>query len=501
MKRLIYSLATLLIVATGCKKDFFDINTNPNEPTDASITPNLILPRALHATGSRMATSYDFAAHWMGYWARSGSYGPSTEQESYNITTSYQQDEWSGWYDILTDYNTMEQKATVSGQKFYAGIAKTMKTIGFMYLVDQYNNVPYTDAFKLADGKVQPAYDKGEAIYADLFKQLDQAIVLINEGNDGEADPILKTADIMFGGDATMWKKLINTQRLKLVVRMSNVSGFNHSAELAKVTADGFLQSGETAAVNPGYVQDNGKQNPFWNAYEKNYLGDGVDDYNRANNYVLNLLRTNGDIRYQSYFDKAATPLGGNEYFGYDFGFVDPNPNNPKAANSSGVGGPGLARSANQDQWVFTSVESLFLQAEAIQRGWLAGNAKTAFENAVRESFVWLNVGGSAAAAEAAADDYLTSGSSSVNYDGAADKVKFIVTQKYLSLVGINNFEAWADYRRVGVPNVPKSLAPSVGPNIPLRLRYPQSEYNLNAANVGKENNPNVFTTGVFWDK
>lgn len=502
MKKILYSLTALLLITSSCKKGFLDINENPNAPTESSITPDLLLPRALHATGARMATSYDFAAHWMGYWARSGTYGPSTEEESYNITTGFQADEWSGWYDILTDYNTMEQKAKASGQGFYEGIAKTMKTIGFMYLVDQYNNVPYSQAFNLAEN-IQPAYDKGQDIYNDLFKQLDQALVLIDKAELG-ANVNLAQADIMFNGDKTMWKKLINTQRLKLLIRQSQISGFNPATEIAKVTAEGFLMSGETASVNPGYFQDNGKQNPFWNSYEQNYLGETVDDYNRANNYVLGILRNTNDIRYQYYFDPVSStctscnpPVNAGTYFGYDYGFVNPDPNQPKAANSSGVGGKGLAKSPNQDQWVFTSVESMFLQAEAKQRGWLVGDAKAAYEAAVRESFIWLGVTN----AVATANTYLASGNAIVNWDAAANKINLIVMQKYLALVGINNFEAWVDYRRVGVPAVPKSLAPSVGPNIPLRLRYPQSEYNYNAAVVGAEGNPNPFTSPVFWDK
>ena len=510
MKKLFYPFFALVVLSTGCKKEFFDINDNPNQPTEASITPDLILPRALHATASRMATSYNFAAHWMGYWSRSGTYGPNAEQETYRITNGYQADEWSGvsgvngWYDILADFNTIEKKAKASGEKFYEGIAKTMKTIGFMYLVDQYNNVPYTDAFKLEEGVIQPKYDKGEDIYADLFRQLDQALVLINEGEDGHSDLVLAEADIMFHGEASSWRKLINTQRLKLVVRLSNVTGFNHAAELAKVTADGFIGTGETAAVNPGYVQGDNKQNPFWDAFEENYLGEVTNNYDRANNYVLNLLRNNDDIRYQYYFDPVATActsctpsVPANSYFGYDFGYVSTSSTFPQAQNSSGVAGPGLSRSPEQDQWLFTSVESKFLQAEAIQRGWLAGNAEAAYEAAVRESFIWLGVPNAVATANA----YLSSGRSIVDWDAAANKINLIVMQKYLALVGINNFEAWVDYRRVGVPNVPLSVANNVGPGIPLRLRYPQSEYNLNAANAAKEGNPDVFTTGVFWDK
>lgn len=499
MKKVIYSALTLLIIiSAGCKDEFFDINQNPNSPTEGSITPQLILPRVLHATGARMATSYDYAAHWTGYWARSGTYGPSVTQESYNITTSYESDEWTTWYDILADVDLMEKKAKSSGQNLYEGAAKVIKSIGFMYLVDQYNNVPYSKAFDLA-GNILPAYDKGPDIYADLLLQLDAAAKLFAAGNVGD-NPGIAQADVMFHGDATQWRKLINSQRLKLLIRQSQVLSGAPTAELAKITADGsgFLMSGETASVQLGYQVDNNKQNPFWNSYKLTYTGAVADQYNRANNYVLKKFTDNNDIRYQYFFSPAASPVGGNTYYGYNFGEVIPN-SDPKAANSSDVAGPGLAKSATQPQWIFTSVESLFLQAEAKQRGWLSGSAEAAYRSAVIESFVWLGVPN----ASATATTYLNQGTPIVDYASASNKINLIVMQKYLALVGVNNFEAYTDYRRLGVPtDLPLSLAPSRGSNvIPKRLLYPQSEYNYNAANVGAEGTIDAQTFFVFWDK
>ncbi len=500
MKKYIYLIVLLFTVLTGCKKSYLDINTNPNSPTEVSITPDLILPLALHNTGTYVGAGYASVARWMGYWTRGGDYGPSTEEESYNITTGFGAASWANWYNNLYDYHVIEIKAKASGQKFYEGIAKTMKTIGFMYLVDSYNNVPYSKAFDLV-GNITPAYDKGPDIYKDLFLQLDQALVLINEAVPGK-DIRIADADIMFKGNATKWKKFINTQRLKLVIRLSQTTLVTPATELAKVTSDGYLGAGETAAVNPGYVkaQNSDKlsqQNPFWDTYEQDLSGVFLDRYNRANNYVLGLLRNNQDVRFQYYFDRAQTPLGGNIYFGYDYGFVDPNPDNPKSPNSSGVGGPGLARSFSQDQWLLTSVESLFMQAEATQRGWIAGSAQTAYEKAVRESFIWLGVTDATTTANA----YLANGLPIVDWASNTEKIKLIITQKYLGLVGINNFDAWADYRRTGFPAVPKSLAPSVAANIPLRYRYPQNEYNYNPANVAAENDPNPITSPIFWDR
>ncbi|RDC64488.1 SusD/RagB family nutrient-binding outer membrane lipoprotein [Adhaeribacter pallidiroseus] len=513
MKKYIYSVFTLvvLLATPGCKDEFFDINENPNNPTEGSISPQLLLPTTLHVTAGRMATEYDWAAHWMGYWARSGSYGPSLPLENYNITAEYQRTQWTnastsdqinltGWYNNLFDINQMETKAAASGQTFYQAIGKTMKSIGFMYLVDEYNNVPYSEAFNINE-HILPKYDNGADIYASLLAELDAAATLL-ASVDVAANPGIETADIMFQGDPVKWRKLVNTQRLKLLIHQSQVvSEATVAAEIAKITADGsgFLMSGETAAVNPGYAPSTGRQNPFWNAYKLTPQGGVADNFNRANNYILDKLASNGDVRYEYYFSEAPTPIQGNLYYGYNFGEILPSSDPYKAVNSSDVAGPGLAKSPTQSQWLFTSVESLFLQAEAIQRGWLPGDPKAAFESAVRESFTWLGVTDAAASADA----YLAQENDLVDYDAATDKVRFIATQKYLSLVGINNFEAWVDYRRLGIPSdLPLSLNPGrAGRGIPKRLVYPQDEYSYNAANVGTQGTIDPQTSTVFWDK
>jgi hypothetical protein len=497
-KYILLIILSFALFFVGCKKSYLDINQNPNSPTEGSITPDLILPLALHSTAQTAGAGYSSLARWMGYWSRGGDYGPSNEEETYNITTTFGAGGWTSWYNNLYDYDVMEKKAKASGQKFYEGIAKTMKTFGFMYLVDTYNNVPYSKAFDLA-GNITPAYDKGADIYKDLFKQLDNALALINAA-DGK-DVRIEVADIMFKGNAAKWRKLINTQRLRLVLRLSQTTLINHSAELAKVTSDGFLMSGETAAVNPGYGKTansagTSQQNPFWDAYEQDLGGVFNDKFNRANNYVLNTFKNTADIRYTYYFDSAAAPIGGVKYYGWNFGEIVPN-TGPGSNAGSGVGGPGLARSPSQDQWLLTSVESLFMQAEAKQRGYLAGDPKAAFENAVRESFIWLGVTN----AVATANTYLNSGNAIVDWATSTNKLELIITQKYLGLVGIANFEAWADYRRTGFPStLPLSRAPNRAAKIPLRYRYPQSEYNYNPANVAAENNPDPLTSGIFWD-
>jgi len=67
---------------------------------------------------------------------------------------------------------------------------------------------------------------------------------------------------------------------------------------------------------------------------------------------------------------------------------------------------------------------------------------------------------------------------------------------------GTNAIEPWTDYRRLELPaDMPISIASTVTTKkIPVRMLYPQREYNTNAANVIAEGTINQFTSRIFWD-
>jgi hypothetical protein len=140
----------------------------------------------------------------------------------------------------------------------------------------------------------------------------------------------------------------------------------------------------------------------------------------------------------------------------------------------------------------------MFLQAEAIARGWLTGDAEEAYRNAVIESFNYLKV----PSATATAETYLEAGSDKIAWPASGsltDKIKVIAWQKYFALNGIQANETWTDVRRLGVVQPPLSVIAS-GNVIPRRLLYPTSEYNYNADNVNAEGDISQFTSKVFWD-
>jgi len=137
------------------------------------------------------------------------------------------------------------------------------------------------------------------------------------------------------------------------------------------------------------------------------------------------------------------------------------------------------------------------LQAEAAERGFIAGNAAALFKEAVTESFRILGVPDY----ENAAQLFYSQPSDKVNIDVSANKIRTIILQKWAALNAYDPFESYSDWRRLGIPaDLPVSEYPgTTAPHIPYRLLYPTSEYHYNAANVNDQGTVNQFTSKIFW--
>lgn len=484
-------IPVLVIAVSSCKKGFLDVNDDPNRVTDKNITPELIFPQAANATGGRTASgNWVFLDNWLGYWATSGTFAIDQRETTYNLDFSFGNPLWQNHYNVLFDLHLAKYKAEAKGDSVLAGASMILAVKLWQELVDVFGNIPYSQAFRNSE-YTQPAYDKGVDVYNSLLKKLDTAVSYMNK----TAKSSFPAVDVVNHGDQIMWIKFANTLRLRLLIRQSQVAGFNPTAELAKITASGgVLQSGETVSVNPGYVNETNKQSPFYANFGTTPTGTEANTLTRANNYFVALLNSTSDPRLTRYF-KA--PSAGGAITGTDYGL---GAGNPDGAHSSGIG-PGLAGSASQDQWIFTSVESLFLEAEAIARGWLPGNAQTKYEDAVRESFIFLGVPNPVSAA----NTYMTN-NAIANWANAGtttlSKAKFVAYQKYIALAGIDPVEAWSDLRRLNM--IPNNGYISVNPgkvsnSLPVRLLYPQSEYTTNSENVNAEGTINAFSSKIFW--
>lgn len=525
---IIFSLLLITLIHTGCSK-WLDVNYNPGELTDSSATPDLVLPALLEEWTA--ANDIDFKVNfsgllnqWMGYWCEPLA-TPGSTALTYNIVTT----SWS--CDPKIGPLLLEGKAHRTNQTFYEGIAKVIQALTWSRNVDVLNNIPYRESFK--QHITQPKYDKGSFIYEELMKQLDTSIHLIKNASL-EKNLRISTADIMFHGSKDKWIRFINTLKLRLLVHQANRPERAEyiQKEIVKIVAEGsgFLKSGEDAAVNPSYNQQ--QQNVLYQMYCRHNMYAVLWPAASANIIGLNFLKENNDPRLKFFYAPVQSPVpaggaepfpqpGPLEYRGSKFGLAvnEAEYQYQGAMYVSQVGsitahGPvtpssaGILKGYDMNAWIITSIESLFLQAEAIQREWITGDAETAYKNAVKESFRWLNAGRNSAVpdlSDALFDEWykeqVDKRNPNVSWAHAQSKYKLLMFQKYLAFNGIEPFETWVDYRRNGAyPEIPPSADPTrISNTIPIRMPYQGLEYINNAENVKQEGVINIFTSKIWW--
>jgi hypothetical protein len=530
-------------ILSGCSKQL-DINQNPNAAVESNMEPYLILPGTLSSTASNINTGYASLYRYLGFIATAAGVAPSAEEESYNISTAFLTGAFSTPMDLNYDLQFMQNKATEKNQTFFIGAARIMKALNFARIVDAYNSVPYSQALQGLTF-ITPKYDDPKEIYEDLIRQIDTGITII-KAYDLSANPNLKTSDIMFGdqiGTTNMahkqaWTKFANTLKLRLLMHQANRTDRQDyiKTEIAKIVAEGsgFLESTKSASVNPGYSQ--AQPNPYYASYGFTVAGQDATT-SRANNNLLNMLKGDADPRVGFIYKPILTAVPANaaeptptlepkNYRGNDYGLATDNSVHKYqtsnyvsrvggttatglTAGASAASSTGIVKGWDMRAWIITSIESLFLQAEAIQRGYLSTlPAETAYKNAVQESFLWLNVGGTSAAATASFNTWYTGAAgksyqANVVYTAAPDKLKLIAYQKYLTMAPLDAMETWTDYRRNGAYPVIQLSQNSARSSqiLPVRLLYPTAELTNNAGNVpavGRQNG-SQFTDKIWW--
>jgi hypothetical protein len=510
-----------------------DINDNPNSATAAVVTPDLTLPVAIARTVYNQVYYYGYlnSAYLVGYQVPGDGVSGFGDVYTYNFTASASDENgWAQVFAYLRDFNTIIKTSEADPRyALYGGIAHILKAYSYQLLVDAYGDVPYTEGLQGAEGNVSPAFDKDAEVYKALVAELDEAIAILKASKDNVGGGVLglnANSDPVFSGDYAKWIQFANNIKLRLLVRArgTSIDAFVQSA-FGDFSAEGFLK--EDVLVNPGY-NASAQQNPYWTVYHSSIAGNITQParFFIPSVYTLSFYDgkklsddKRGALVYQGWPSVPASQLGDEA-------------NRPKTPSyiwfigtGTGTGASdaaGILKSRSAPAPLFFAFETHFLLAEAALYGFSPdGNSdvKTHFENGVKASFDFLERYGagnslpSGANPTADAATYITanSGNYFADFDAAVtteQKLEAIITQKYIASNILNSNEAWNEFRRTGYPAISGSGAEgtfvsiqsqsSRADKLPVRLIYPQSEYNLNA------NTPkilNAYSNPVFWDQ
>ena len=210
-----------MVLASSCADKLDELLENPNAVNATTASPDFLLNRI----------QLDYQSLWYGVSDRGArltrqiNQGSALYESAY--TASSTNGTWSNAYsNILADIDFLMPLAQKSNLQRHMGIAKTIKAMALMDLVDTYGNVPFSEALNAAN--FNPKTDEGSTIYAAAFKLLDEASAHFTVATSGGTPN-----DYYYGRNYTRWNRLVNTLKLryflntKLVNAAASTAGIN----------------------------------------------------------------------------------------------------------------------------------------------------------------------------------------------------------------------------------------------------------------------------------
>jgi len=501
----LFCVLTIFAGVTSCD-EYLDVNKDPNNPLVSELTPEDMLA----ASQNSLATTLNGRMNQLGNimvnsWSANGSdfADPFGNEFRYNITNTFYSDIWSNLYVRTANLTHIENYNDGANWDNHKAVAKILKAFSFQYIVDLYGDSPYSDIHQGTD-LLFPSYDDDQVTYRSLVTLLDEAIALIDNVDALTVTPF-GGADVMLQGDMVQWKRFANTIKLRLLVRQTTLA--NSADPLAAETqtyitnefndmqTEGAQFLTTNVSINPGYLNSDGKQNPFFSSYGSNPLGVTTTGY-----------RTVGPSEQSAEFLDGTAPGTTSDPRAFRLWKTrgeDPGVDSPGALTGIVQGasgrpstlGLGVLSSSEQSSNIMLAAESYLLQAEAIQGGYMAGSMQTMFDNAIDASFNHLGAG------DATAYKAAISTLPGLGLGNGTDS-ESIARQKWIALTSTNGIELFIEYNRTGMPAGLLTPSTSTTPtgDRPVRLMYPSSEYSGNSNNVISQTTADAFTSKVFWD-
>jgi len=470
-KKLSY-IVVFALAFTSCSDSLDDINKNPNA-TETPLAPYLLTGSLKQGADlywgdvNNFNSSLLFVQHWAKI--------QYTEPDRYDVSNASFTTLWDkGYATLITDLNTIINFPDAQANSNYKGIALTLRSWTFLLLTDAYGSIPY----KEAGLKVTPAYDTQKDVYTGLLEDLKQAQTLLNTASG------TVNGDLVYKGDIIKWKKLVNSLRLRIALRISDREPALAKQAAIDATADAagvFTSNNDTFKFT--YISSP-QQNPASAWFETR------DDF-RISKTMVDKLKEFSDPRLPVYAQLPSDASVGT-YVGGANGLSNSDANSQGFAKTSK---PGTYFLTSTSPAVIVSYsETLFNLAEAAARGYISGDPEQLYKNAITASFNQFGITDAATIT-----NYLNQ--ASVKYD-ATNFAKSIGTQKWIAFYG-QGLDAFTEWRRLDYPVLTAGPNTVLDGQIPSRFFYPGTEQSLNGTSYqaavaaqGKD----LLTTKLWFD-
>lgn len=540
----IYLLPVLMVLTvTSCNKSFDQLTQNTNVPgsVPASLLMNGILndmvdlPDGATSSSHQSSDVYTYSSNKDEIWCQYYIYN-----YNYYGNNTYDFDSGADYYSTLKNVLAMEAQATAAGGAAinpYEAMGKFFRAYFFSKMSLERGDIPMTQALKGLNN-LTPAYDTQKAVMIQCLAWLESAnadmtqlIATPTVGGTGLGATL--GGDFLLGNSLSQWQKVVNTFRLRLLMQLSKQAA-DADLQVASqfnsiVTDPGKYPLMQSAADNLQYtfvVPNNFyPQNP-------NNFGQSGSRQNSSQTYI-GLLTSLHDPRVYVTAEPARY-------------LVDSLHQSPTNFSSFVGADPGLDlgimyNNAGQQKYSFINrkhyystytgepsiqigyPELMFTIAEAINRGWTAGNAETYYIAGIQASMTSYSIpatgtftayfyrpGSTDVTANGNYDTYpITTNwatyyaQPAVKYAGGTTGLTQILQQEYLALFRHSGLLSYFTWRRTGVPAFTSGPGTDNGQRIALRFQYPQPERTANVTNynaaLASQYGGNDDINGVMW--
>lgn len=484
---------TFIITHISCSESLEEININPNQQVE-NPSLDLIFAAILPGFINQMTDSYTIPGQLAQQFAIKNSEAGILTHDEDAESRRFWEKVYSENGGALRNTNFLIYEAERKSNVVYEAVGKIYRSYIISYTTDLFGDVPFINAaqgFRFEEQYLFPKYDPQATIYREMLNDLDVANSLLAQAPVNQT--IDASKDLLFQGNKEKWRRFANTLRLRLLMRISNVTDINQEV-------NEIFSNPEVYPI----IESQGDQPAF--------------SFNDLNDWPFNENRIKiEDIRISAV---AVTIMKGEDDLNQISTQQDPrlafllNPTENSMINGSSmyVGQPiGLAsdiednanRSLLSDDfkklntfWLITHAELLLIKSEAITRGFISGNAAETYKKGIEASLQKYGID----ITNTESINYLTS----LEENFLGNEIKHIAIQRWLDQIN-NGFEGYSVWRRFGIPVL--SLGPdTVTEQIPTRYFYSSKTTDKNQENANEAinrpplNGINTTFQRVWWD-
>jgi hypothetical protein len=417
---------------------------------------------------------------------------------------------WNEYYSLVTQFRVMEslygklEAANQEEYKIFMIAAKIFFYDQTQQMVDLFGDIPWSEAGKVRQiGNLDeslPKYDDAKTIYTTMLADLKTiADDLSTISVPAFYASLFQNKDFINHGDISMWQKYCNSLRLRMLLRASDVMPTTEIGEiLSNPTKYPVIESNEEATM----LDEPGPD--LWAGQEIRSAMETWGQYDIAPYAMVKNMLDNADPRLPITFD----PNVNGEYIGMN-PLDNATTQNQKLSDGlvARYDTSSFTRNTFFPGFILTAAEVSLMKAEAYQKGYASGDAKTAYENGIDQSIdMWFGINATgeyrpAAERPTATEISAYKASAGVSWSANSDKIALIATQKWLNTGLAQMPQTWAEVRRLDKPSFVFPEDPTSQQKVPpVRWLYPVTEKDLNGANYDAVKEQSDLNNKVFWD-